>query len=92
MTDQKLTIICGFHNHKKADTLIGHAFVGRLTEQERTLVADMTKNDVKPQKIMLTVKDHNPGNLSTINTIYNERKKYRHFVKRPITEMQHLMN
>ena len=52
----------------------------------------MTKNDVKPQKIMLTVKDHNPGNLSTINTIYNERKKYRHFVKRPITEMQHLMN
>jgi alpha-glucosidase len=72
--------------------LVGHANVGWLMEQQRTLVADMTKNDVKPQKIMLTVKDRNPGNLSTINTIYNKRKKYRRSVKGPRTEMQHLMN
>ncbi|KAJ1422675.1 MULE transposase domain [Sesbania bispinosa] len=39
--------------------LEGHAYAGRLTTDELSLLNDMTKNMVKPRNILLTLKDHN---------------------------------
>ena len=87
----KLKVLCGLHNHERAETLVGHAYPGRLTIEEKSLVEDMTKNMVKPKNILLTLKDHNQGNLTTIKHIYNVRQAYRASQKGPRTELQHLM-
>ncbi|XP_006575960.1 uncharacterized protein [Glycine max] len=36
-------LICGIHNHELAKTLVGHPYVGRLTDDEKNIIADMTK-------------------------------------------------
>jgi Na+-translocating ferredoxin:NAD+ oxidoreductase RnfC subunit len=71
--------------------LVGHPYPGHLKPHQKTLVADMTKNDVNPSNILLALKERDPENLSTIKTIYNERYSYRKSVRYPRTEMQHLM-
>nr|KAJ0215647.1 hypothetical protein LSAT_V11C300128980 [Lactuca sativa] len=55
----------------------GHAFAKRLTEDERRMVEDMTDNDVPPHNILLNLKIQNEHNVSTIDTIYEAREKYR---------------
>jgi hypothetical protein len=69
-------VICGKHNHERAVTLIGHPYPRRLKPDEKTVVADMTKNNVKPGNILLALKEHDPHNVSIIQTIYNERYSY----------------
>ena len=39
----KLKVMCGFHNHKTAESLVGHPFLARLGKAENALVADMLK-------------------------------------------------
>ncbi|XP_028188235.1 uncharacterized protein LOC114374760 [Glycine soja] len=36
-------LICGIHNHELAKTLVGHPYAGRLTDDEKNIIADMTK-------------------------------------------------
>ncbi|XP_028184883.1 uncharacterized protein LOC114371729 [Glycine soja] len=36
-------LICGIHNHELAKTLVGHPNAGRLTNDEKNIIADMTK-------------------------------------------------
>ncbi|XP_028180755.1 uncharacterized protein LOC114367761 [Glycine soja] len=60
-------LICGIHNHELAKTLVGHPYAGRLTDDEKNIVADMTKSNVKPRNILLTLKEHNNSN-STYKT------------------------
>ncbi|KAH1262010.1 hypothetical protein GmHk_02G004730 [Glycine max] len=38
-------LICGIHNHELAKTLVGHPYVGRLTDDEKNIIADMTKSN-----------------------------------------------
>ncbi|KAL5176765.1 Protein FAR1-RELATED SEQUENCE 5 [Glycine soja] len=52
-------LICGIHNHELAKSLVGHPYVGRLTKDEKTIIAYMTKSMVKPRNILLTLKEHN---------------------------------
>ena len=66
-----LIVICGKHNHERAVTLKGRPYPRRLKPIEKTVVADMTKNNVKPGSILLALKEHDPDNVSTIQTIYN---------------------
>ncbi|KAH1127990.1 hypothetical protein GYH30_016532 [Glycine max] len=47
-------LICGIHNHELAKTLVGHPYAGRLTDDEKNIIVDMTKSNVKPRNIMLT--------------------------------------
>ena len=84
----KLKVLCGFHNHEKAETLVGHPYAGRLSVEEKLLLDDMTKNLVKPRSILLTLKDHNEDNCTTIKQIYNARQMYRVGQRGPRTEMQ----
>ena len=53
----KLNVLRGFHNHKVAESLIGHPYAGRFNEQETLFVADMTKAGVKPSELMTALKN-----------------------------------
>ena len=57
-------------------TLFGHSNVGCLSSEEKTMVNQLTKNMVKPDQILLIIKDQNQKNINTIKIIYNEHKKY----------------
>ncbi|KAL5141608.1 putative protein FAR1-RELATED SEQUENCE 10 [Glycine soja] len=84
-------LICGIHNHELAKSLVGHPYVGRLTKEEKKIIADMTKSMVKPKNILLTLKEHNADSYTTIKQIYNARSAYRSSIRGADTEMQHLM-
>jgi len=74
-----------------AKSLVGHPYAGRLTKDEKIFVADTTKSMVKPRNILLTLKDHNDNNYTTIIQIYNARYTYRSSISGSNTEMQQLM-
>ncbi|KAH1233760.1 Protein FAR1-RELATED SEQUENCE 5 [Glycine max] len=84
-------LICEIHNHELAKSLVGHPYAGRLTKEEKKIIADMTKSKVKPKNILLTLKEHNANSCTTIKQIYNARSAYRSSIRGADTEMQHLM-
>ena len=86
-----MKLICEVHNHELVKSLVGHSYVGRLIKDEKTIIADMTKSMVKPRNIMLTLKEHNGNNCTTIKQIYNARSAYHSSIRGSDTEMQHLM-
>ena len=51
----------------------------------------MTKLMIKPKNILLTLKDHNANNCTTMKQVYNARYAYRSSIKDSNTEMQQLM-
>ena len=83
-------LICGIHNHEMTKSLVGHPYVGRLTK-EKKIVVDMTKSMVKPRNILLTLKEYNANNYTTIKQIYNVRHAYHSSIRGSNTEMQQLM-
>ncbi|XP_027906868.1 PKS-NRPS hybrid synthetase CHGG_01239-like isoform X1 [Vigna unguiculata] len=84
-----IKVMCGCHNHELEETLVGHPYAGRLSAEEKSLVDDMTKNMMKPKDILLTLKDYNMDNVTTIKQIYNARHAYRSSQKG--LEMQYLL-
>ena len=48
-------LICGIHNYELAKSLVGHPYAGRLTKDEKKIIADMTKLMVKPKKHLANV-------------------------------------
>ena len=83
-------LMCGSHNHEMVKSLVGHPYAGRLTKDEKTIIADMTKSMVKPRNILLALKEHNANSYTIIKQIYNVRSAYRSLRGSDI-EMQHLM-
>jgi len=83
-------LMCESHNHELAKSLVGHLYVGRLTKDEKTIIADMTKSMVKPRNILLTLKELNVNSCTIIKQIYNARSTYRSSIRGSDTEMQHL--
>ena len=81
----------GCHNHGRADVLVGHPYPSRLKPHERVVVKDLTNNLVKPCHILSTIKDHDPSNVSTLKTIYNERQRIRRETRGSRSEIQQLM-
>ncbi|XP_022642740.1 PKS-NRPS hybrid synthetase CHGG_01239-like [Vigna radiata var. radiata] len=86
-----LKVMCGYHNHELAETLVGHPYAGRLNAAEQSILIDMTKSQVKPANILLTLKEHNEDNVTTIKQIYNARYTYKRSLRGSRTEMQQLM-
>jgi len=84
-------LICGVHNHEMTKSLVGHPYAGRLTKDEKIVVVDMTKSMVKPRNILLTLKEHNANNYTTIKQIYNARHAYRSSISGSNTKIQQLM-
>ncbi|KAH1216076.1 Protein FAR1-RELATED SEQUENCE 6 [Glycine max] len=52
-------LMCGSHNHEMAKSLVGYSYIGRLTKDEKTIIADMTKSMAKTRNILLTLKENN---------------------------------
>ena len=89
--DWSVNVVCGFHNHQAAKQLEGHSYAGRLSDGEKTILSDMTKNLVKPRNILLSIKNHDEYNVSTMKTIYNARHKHRLLTTVGRSQMQQLM-
>ena len=53
-------LICETHNYEITKSFVGHPCAGRLTKDEKIVVADMTKSMVKSRNIILTLKEHMP--------------------------------
>ena len=71
-----LKVIRGYHNHDLSDTLVGHPFASRLKSNEQSLLVDMTKSQVKPANILLTLKEKDKCNVTTMKQVYNVRYMY----------------
>ncbi|KAL5159648.1 hypothetical protein HKD37_15G043935 [Glycine soja] len=84
-------LMCGRHNHEMTKSLVGHSYAGRLTKDEKTIIADMTKSMVKPRNILLTLKEQIANSCTTIKQIYNARSAYRSSIRDIDIEIQHLM-
>ncbi|XP_076935607.1 protein FAR1-RELATED SEQUENCE 5-like [Bidens hawaiensis] len=70
----------------------GHAYARRLTDDERSWVAYLTKMNVAPHDILSLLKERNLSNVSTIKTIYNERNKIRLIEQEGKSPMQVLLS
>jgi len=84
-------LMFGSHNHELAKSLVGHPYVWRLTKDENTIIADMTKSMVKPRNFQLKLKEYNANSCTIIKQIYNARSAYRSSIRGSDVEMQHLM-
>jgi len=72
-----LKVIFGCHNHDLSKTLVGHPYAGKLKPDEQSLFIGMTKSQVKPANILLTLKENNEDNVTTIKQLYNARYTYK---------------
>lgn len=84
-------VVCGRHNHKLAEHLEGHAYSGRLNKEELKSFTDMSKGGVKPKAVLNILKERDPTNTSTLQTLYNEKKKIQKEYMDDRTQMQQLM-
>ncbi|KAL7263158.1 hypothetical protein ACSBR1_001352 [Camellia fascicularis] len=65
------------HNHPVAEYLEGHSYAKRLSHEETSLLVDMSKSMVRPIEILVTLKQRDDANASTMKTIYNARHRYK---------------
>ncbi|XP_026443354.1 uncharacterized protein LOC113343346 [Papaver somniferum] len=72
----KLTVRVGYHNHLDADTLLGHAYAARLTNDEEEDVILLAAGGAKPKSILNTIKEKYPDNVSTVRTIRNAKLRH----------------
>ncbi|XP_057435845.1 protein FAR1-RELATED SEQUENCE 5-like [Lotus japonicus] len=86
-----LKVMNDIHNHEPARSLISHSYVGRLSEEEKGHVETVARSWVATRPMLVSLKENNPGNLTTITQVYSCCKRFRKFVRGPLTEMQHLM-
>jgi len=54
-----------------------HPYAGRLTNDDKTMLGDMTKTSVKPRNMLLTLKERNEKNVTMIKQVYNVMNTYR---------------
>lgn len=72
-----LKVVCGVHNHPVADPFEGRSYAGRLSKEETSLLKDMSKHMVRPKDILVTLKNKDVNNVSTIKHIYNACQRYK---------------
>ncbi|XP_028077088.1 uncharacterized protein LOC114279098 [Camellia sinensis] len=81
--ERTLTVVCGLHNR--------HSYAGRLSNDEKALLMDMSKSMVRPKEILVTLKQRDALNVSTLKTIYNVRHRNRVVQRAERSQMQHLL-
>lgn len=60
------------YNHLAAEHLERHSFVGKLFEEEISLLVDMSKN-MTPKEILITLKQRGAFNVTTMKTVNLQR-------------------
>jgi len=86
-----LKVISGYHNHDFSRTLVGHPFTSTLKSSKHLLFVNITKSQVKPTNILLTLKENNNCNVTTMKEVYNVRYMYKQSLRGLRTELQQLM-
>jgi len=86
-----MKLICGNHNHALAKSFFRHPCVCQLTKDENITIGDMTKSMVKPDNILLTLKEYNVNNYKTMKQVYNARYAYRSSIRDNNSKTQQLM-
>lgn len=86
-----LSVVNGKHNHDFEPKLEGHLVVGRLTDEEKLIVSDLTKSMVEPRNIMTHLKQKNPDSVTTMKQVYNVRERLKKDIRGPRSEIQQLM-
>ncbi|XP_028052909.1 protein FAR1-RELATED SEQUENCE 5-like [Camellia sinensis] len=89
--DWNLIVICGVHNHPATKYLEVHSYARRLSHEETSLLVDMSKSMVRPSEILVTLKQRDDANASTMKTIYNARHKYKVAKEAGRSQMQQLL-
>ncbi|XP_028117995.1 uncharacterized protein LOC114315589 [Camellia sinensis] len=92
-TNDELTLneVCGLHNHPAAEHLQGHSYARRLSANEKSLLVDMSKSLVRPKEILITLKQRDALNMSTMKTVYNVRHRCKVLQKAGRSQMQQLL-
>ncbi|AES71280.2 FAR1 DNA-binding domain protein [Medicago truncatula] len=73
----KLTILNGVHNHEMVRYAAGHLLTGRLMEDDKKIVHDLTDSSVKPKNILTNLKKKRKESITNIKQVYNERHKFK---------------
>ena len=68
----RVIVGCGVHNHKIASSLHGHAYVGRLTDEEKEHIFGLVRSGVQTAAILTSIKSKFPDNLLTKRTLSNQ--------------------
>ena len=69
-SEWKVDVKCRVHNHGLPDILESHAFVGRLSANDKKHVFDLTKRHVPPRHILFSLQERDPENVTRITQIY----------------------
>ncbi|XP_026431237.1 protein FAR1-RELATED SEQUENCE 5-like [Papaver somniferum] len=78
----------GHHNHAPADTLLGHSFAGRLSDEEKQFVIKFHEHGMPPRHILIALRENFKKNASTLKTIDNCIQKHRVSERAGRTRMQ----
>jgi len=70
-----LNILNGVHNHVMEPALEGHILAGRLKEDDKKIVRDLTKSKMLPRNILINLKNKRPHCMTNIKQVYNERQQ-----------------
>ncbi|XP_022020317.1 PKS-NRPS hybrid synthetase CHGG_01239-like [Helianthus annuus] len=76
------------HNHEPFLYPEGHPSVIRLTREEERTLEQLMHQNMKPRDILNIIKEQNPENVSTRNTIYNSHAKLGRIQQAGETPMQ----
>ena len=70
-----LNILNGVHSHAMESALEGRILAGRLKEDDKKIVRDLTKSKVHPINILINLKSKRQHGMTNIKQVYNERKQ-----------------
>ena len=82
-----MKLILETHNHSLTKLFVGHPYASRLTEDEKIIIGDTTKSMVKPNNILLTLKEQNANSCTTMKQIYNAKYVYYSSIRGDNSEM-----
>ena len=74
-TEWGLNILNGFYNHAMESALVGHMLAGRLKEDDKKIVRDLTKSNVHPRNILINLNRKRQYCVTNIKKVYNERQQ-----------------
>jgi len=62
----KLAILNGVHNHEMLPYLAEHLLVGRLMEDDKAIIHDLSNSSVKPKNILTNLKKKRQDSMTDI--------------------------
>ncbi|AET05296.1 hypothetical protein MTR_8g103800 [Medicago truncatula] len=68
-------ILNGVHNHAMESALEGHILAGRLKEDDKKIVRDLTKSKMLRRNILIHLKNKRPHCMTNVKQVYNERQQ-----------------